>query len=155
MRSPHSSVHFRISIALLCASLSLGCSKQDDGRPKVFPVAGKVFVGGKPAAKAEVMFHPLAADGALDTSKPASQLIRPFAVAEADGSFRPTSFLAGDGAPAGQYAITVSWPKYKMDAGEEVSGPDQLSGRYIDPKHPAQKVTIKESDNQLPVIDLK
>ena len=78
-----------------------------------------------------------------------------FAVVDADGSFRPSTYTQHDGAPAGQYAVTAIWPKVAMKLGEEVVGPDQLDGKYSNKDKPVQTVTVKEGENQFPPFELK
>ncbi len=130
---------------LLGFVLAFGGCGGDDG-PTVYPVSGKVLVDGKPAAKAQVTFHRM--------SEPASKEI-PFAETDADGSFRPSTRLTGDGAPAGDYTLTILWPEIKVDRGEEVAGPDRLGNKYSDPRASSLKVTIKEGENSLPPFELK
>jgi hypothetical protein len=106
---------FRILLGLV---LTVGgCGGGSDG-PAIHPVSGKVLVDGKPAAKVLITFH--ASPGSTNQA-------RPFAETDADGSFRPSTQLTGDGAPAGEYTLTIVWPEIKIDQGEEISGPDRLA----------------------------
>ncbi|MDY3552700.1 hypothetical protein R5W24_001787 [Gemmata sp. JC717] len=115
------------------------CTAKLPDHPPVYPVRGELLVNGKPAVGAVVSFHPVgnAAPGA----------VRPQATVEADGTFRPNSFDPRDGAPAGEYALTVFWP-----GGKGHIGPDRLKGRYSDPTRPVRKVTVKAGDNVLEPI---
>ena len=131
---------------LLAVLLSgAGCGGRDKGLPKVQPVAGTVFVAGRPAAGAEITFHSQSA---------AAKKVQPFAIADPSGAFRPTTFLDGDEAPAGEYVITVIWPTVKEEGGETVKGPDRLKGRYNNPQNTPLKVVIREGTNELPPIQL-
>lgn len=79
---------------------------------------------------------------------------RPHAVVGADGSFRLTTFVTDDGAPAGTYALTVTWPappKRRFDA----EGPDRLRGRFADPRRPVLQIQIVPGQNDLGRIDLR
>ena len=78
-----------------------------------------------------------------------------FAMVDADGSYRPSTYTEHDGVPAGRYAVTVIWPKVAMKLGEEVVGPDQLDGKYSNKDKPVQTVTVKEGENQFPPFELK
>jgi hypothetical protein len=122
-----------------------GCGGGDEG-PAIYPVSGKILVDGKPAAKALVTFHPA-------SGSPGKAI--PFAETDAEGTFRPSSRMSHDGAPAGDYILTILWPEVRVDHGEEVSGPDRLGGRYGNPRGSGLKVTIKEGENSLPPFDLK
>jgi len=81
--------------------------------------------------------------------------VRPFAVVDPDGSFRLSTYETCDGAPAGEYAVTVVWPSFTTDPlGEETPGPDRLRKRYADARRSAFRATIREGDNQLPPFEL-
>src|SRR5437868_15182861 len=82
--------------ALLCSA----CGKAN-GRKPVFPVEGRILYEGRPLANAFLVFHPVNDAG--------PQVTRPTATAENDGTFAPTTYEAADGAPAGEYAVTVEW----------------------------------------------
>ena len=79
---------------------AIGCSGNSD-RIKVHPVRGKVVFAAPTPASAMVVFHPV---GNSDPNAP-----RPFATLEKDGSFELSTDLSKDGAPEGEYAVTVSW----------------------------------------------
>ncbi len=129
-----------VVVALLLAVT--GCNAEPPRR-EVFPVSGKLTVDGRPAEQALVYFHP--ADG--QTS--------PFAKVMADGTFRPGTYTATDGVPAGEYALTVQWPTVKLVEGEERLGPDQLAGRYSDRKKPVATIIVREGENVIPPLELK
>ncbi len=68
-----------------------GCGGEVAG-PVIYPVSGKVYVDGKPAPKARISFHAVGRTGRSP---------EPYAIANDDGTFRPTTLLPEDGAPAG------------------------------------------------------
>jgi hypothetical protein len=82
------------TIIALAAVASAGCGRSD----QPIPVSGKVTVNGVPVAHAGIVFHPKDGKG------------RP-ATAETDegGTYRLTTFNAGDGALKGEYRVTVVW----------------------------------------------
>ncbi|MCC6123996.1 MAG: hypothetical protein IT426_03465 [Pirellulales bacterium] len=130
--------------------LMTGCGNED---LPVYPVAGGVRFQGKPAAGAEVIFHPL--------SGPAKGTrLRPNGRADEFGKFALGTYRAGDGAPAGEYRIGVVWPGPLPNAApgdSEAShgGPDRLRGRYGDPEKSGLKATVSDSNNELPPLELK
>jgi hypothetical protein len=63
-------------------------------RPLLVPVAGHVFMDGKPVAGASVMF--------VGVSRPAT------GVTDAGGRFALGTWSSGDGAPAGEYVVCVT-----------------------------------------------
>jgi hypothetical protein len=130
---------------LALVALVPGCG---DGRKPVFPVRGQVLdTKEQPAAGAVVIFHPVAADS-QDLAKPVGR------VGE-DGRFRLTTYKDGDGAPAGDYTITIQWPAPKKSPFDKEE-PDQLKGRYADPGTSALRFSVqKKSDNEVPAIRLQ
>jgi|EP01136_Pigoraptor_vietnamica_P013312 hypothetical protein len=126
--------------------LVVGCST-DPGWPKRAPVSGRVLVDGKPAVRAAVKFTPAgpAADGKTYT---------PATFTDDDGGFKLTTVEAGDGAPPGDYTVTVV-ATYAVKNGQDVPVPDLLGGRYADPKTSPLKVTVREAPNALEPFDLK
>src|SRR6516225_10019194 len=86
--------------ALLPLATGLACGKQA-GHVRVMPVHGRVFWRGKPLANALVILHP------QNTAELAG--LRPLAHADQTGSFELTTYDEGDGAPAGDYAVTIEW----------------------------------------------
>jgi hypothetical protein len=116
----------------------------------MYSVSGKVLVDGEPATRAEITLHPLD-----PLHKKDDKTVRPFAVVDPDGSFRLSTYETCDGAPAGEYAVTVVWPSFTTDPlGEETPGPDRLRKRYADARRSAFRATIREGDNQLPPFEL-
>jgi hypothetical protein len=101
----------------------------------------------QPAAGAFVVFHaqsPAVADAAA---------ARPFAYVQEDGSFRLTTYAEGDGAPVGEYGVTIVWESAPRSSGPRIregnSGPDRLGGRYGDPQHPRLQATVQKGDTSL------
>ncbi|MGA2619741.1 MAG: hypothetical protein ABSF26_19185 [Thermoguttaceae bacterium] len=131
----------------VCLMLS-GCGSKPADRPAVHPVGGKLLVAGRPAANAEVVLYPIQGQGL--------SAVRPHATVEADGSYHLTTFATRDGAPAGNFAVTVVWPGPPgKNQGEDESGPDRLGRAYADPKKPPASVHIETETSELATIDLK
>jgi hypothetical protein len=129
------------------AVLPASCSRRTDRQP-VFAVTGKLMDGDKPAEKAVMFFHPL--------NDPGAAVLRPVGRVAADGSFRVSTYMANDGAPAGDYAVTVVWPKIPEGASaDETEGPDQLEGRCSNPKTSPWHVRVAETANNVGTFDLQ
>jgi hypothetical protein len=88
----------RIVTAFLCCALLPSCGPRG---VKLYPVRGQVFFQDKPAEGATVVFQ-LANASDLNALKPSG-------VAGADGSFTLSTFAPGDGAPAGDYIVVITW----------------------------------------------
>lgn len=114
-----------------------------------FPVAGQVLVDGKPAVRAEVRLIPK-----TPLKDPLNRSIEPYGFVEEDGMFHISTYRENDGAPVGEYAITVAWPVITVEGGEETFGPDRFQNRY---KHPSSPVTIfrvEDVSNLIPTLNL-
>jgi hypothetical protein len=124
----------RIGLAatgLLSLLAFTGCG-DSDVRVETFPVTGSVSFDGKPPAGAKLVFHPAKVEG--DTLGAA-----PNARVGDDGSFSVSSYGANDGAPPGEYTVTVEWYKVNEEGGP---GPNVLPPLYASPTTSPIKVTI-------------
>lgn len=122
-----------------------GCGKSDVIY-EVVPVAGKITFDGKPPQGAVVMLTPV--------SPPEDDAVAPQGGVQADGSYKITSYTSGDGAPPGEYVVTVSW--YKMDEKLGGPGPNVVPAEFTDPAKSKLKVTINQgAPTEIPPIDIK
>jgi hypothetical protein len=139
---------FRRAFPLFAVFLlsATGCWLPRLDRATTYPVSGRLFIRGVPAVNARIELRAVD-DKELD-------LLRPHAIAQADGLFRLTTFATDDGAPPGRYALTVTWPappKKRFDP----EGPDRLKGRFADPRRPMSTVLITPGDNELGRLDIQ
>jgi hypothetical protein len=142
--------------AAVLAAAALGlCSCGGPDRVEVSPVRGKVLFRGQPVPYAWVVFYPQGGSEEV-------QRMRPSGRAGPDGSFTLTSYDEGDGAPAGQYKVTVEWPSEDPNDPSNPDdpetrvprGPDRFGGRYADPATTPLTATVKEGDNDLEPLRL-
>lgn len=127
-----------------------GCSEDADATVPVFPTTGRVVFEGQPAAGAFLTFHPKgpSAAGADDQSPP------PTATAGADGSFSLTTATKDDGAPAGEYVVTVQWNRPVKRGEDLVAGPDVIPKRYGRPETSPLAATVRETANALEPFEI-
>lgn len=104
------------------------------------------MVKGKPAAGAFVLFIPV--NEPADSPDP-----RPRAEAGSDGAFVLNTYEDKDGAPAGEYVVTVTWPGGVLPDGREEPA-DKLLGRYESAAKSKLRATVKEGPNDLPPFQL-
>ena len=132
-----------VAVSVLAAA---GCSAEKG--PECSPVRGQVSWKGKPLAEAVVVLHPVAGD--VEGNQ------KPMATTKPDGTFELTTFKASDGAPPGDYAITVEL-RALQTGGEEPTrtGPNTLPPKYAKPATSGFKYTVVAGENQIPPIDLK
>lgn len=129
-----------------------GYFKHDE---QLFPVEGKVLIAGKPAKNATVIFHReeslVAMAGIGATKLPPN----PRGDCDEDGTFRIYTYVAYDGAPAGRYAVTVSWKDPEGRNREDEKYPELAPRRYQNPRTSGLTAEIKTGGNALPVFELK
>lgn len=143
---PYLRTAFRLLFAVV-PLIAASCSSESAGRVPVFPVRGECFVNGEPAERAIVIFHPISASEPKTTN--------PNGRVQADGSFQLTTYESGDGAPAGDYAVTIFWPEPpKSPIAHPDMGPDRLKNRYMNPGTSKIHITVKEGENLLHPIRL-
>ena len=142
-------MNFPLQVLSLGALIAVaGCGATEQRKP-TFRVTGKILAGKEPAVRATVVFHPANPDANDKTPNPTAKV-------EADGTFTLGTYTADDGAPAGEYAVTIEWylgPE--SHGGDAESGPDRLGGRYKDPKTTPLHAKVQEGDNQLPAFIVK
>lgn len=95
-------------------------------------------------AGARVTFH------ALPLHEPISRTHLSAARVEKDGSFQLSTYELHDGAPAGDYAVTVFWT-----GNADGPAPDVLRHRYGDPSRPVVKTTVQGPEVRLEPFQLK
>ncbi|WP_152098116.1 hypothetical protein [Lacipirellula parvula] len=76
------------------------------------------------------------------------------AIVEADGTYRPSTYVNGDGVPQGEYVVTVAWPRYVEFDGQQIASDDQLQGKYADPEKSTLRVTVNGTSGEIAPIDL-
>lgn len=123
-----------------------GCGSD---QTKVYPVEFQVTVQGKPAVGATVIFHPV---GKADPKTPL-----PMGKVDQSGTVKLSTFAQNDGAPAGEYTITVTWHDVYStpDQVNAVSPRDKLNGKYSKPDAPsAPRATVEKQPNTLRPLQL-
>ena len=130
----------RTLLPVLFVLAAAGCGSKG---PVLVPVTGKVFVNGKPAEHAVVVLHPLTA----------SDLPKPRGTVSADGSFTLTTHTTGDGAPPGEYRVTVE----QWLAGAKADDPptSRLPAKYAKPETSGFTATVGDGATELKTIDIK
>jgi len=121
------------------AVLVAGCSGGEPRAP-VFPASGKVSFAGEAPRGAFVVLHPSQKDD--KTPLPSAEV-------KDDGSFTLTTYDGGDGAPAGDYAVTIQWYKLVGKGSEVKAGPNVIPPQYSKPETSPWKVSISSARNEL------
>ena len=93
--------------------------------------------------------HPLTSEPEADNYQ------RPIAITEADGRFQLSTLGTRDGAPEGDYVITVELRDLRIDGDTPVrDGQNLLPPRYQDPAQSNLRYHVIEGDNVIPTLEL-
>jgi hypothetical protein len=131
-------------ILVLCFCLcAISCESNKYGDHPPYPTKGRVLVNGQPAKGAVVTFHHQGDWG--------ERSIVPQAWTDDEGRFVMATYAAEDGAPAGDYQVTIEWPAYKR----KETGPDKLGGQFAKPETSGLTAHIEKGKNDVPPFDLK
>jgi hypothetical protein len=134
---------FRIALVTFAVLGAAGC---DNGRKPVYPVRGTLTdADGKPMRGAIVTFCPAAS--VLDNDG------KPAGFCDDEGNFSLTTYANDDGAPAGDYVVTLEW-RVATDTPTRPRKPppDRLNGRFSNPAGSPLRATIVKGKN---VVELK
>lgn len=155
----------RTALLALAVVVLLGSSCRRG--PRCYSVRGQVLVGGQPATGAVVVFVPTAAPdanpGRGTTARKVQARPEPTGTVGADGSFTlqtydPVSRTTQEGAPAGQYVVTVVWlPENAREVAmtnPKEEAPDRLQGLYSDPATSKLHAEVKEGPTDVPPFQL-
>lgn len=133
---------FWLALVIALTSTLIGC--EDDGRPELYPLTGKVWVGDQAAHGAVITLH-------SETDNPLGSP-NPFGRVDAEGRYSLTTFSTSDGVPAGRFRVTVIWPENPEARGPS---PDRLKGRYGDAATTPLEVTVEAGMTELPDFRLE
>ncbi|MGN6544820.1 MAG: hypothetical protein ACTHK7_07210 [Aureliella sp.] len=122
-----------------------GCGA-DDWHARTYPASGRITVNGQAAEGADVTLHPRG-------QKIDQRGSNPWGIAQADGSFTLSTYKHGDGAPQGEYAVTVRWPVDVTDMSAAMV--DRLGGAYANAERSQWEVAIEQGENELPPIEIQ
>jgi hypothetical protein len=117
---------YAVLLTVLGLVLSIGAAfilskdRRASAEPALHAVEGKVLVNGEPAENLNVAFHPLDGD---------KNLFCPVGRTNNKGIFHLMTRSGGDGAPAGEYSVTLVWPDGLLDECETSRHFKSRSGR--------------------------
>ncbi len=125
------------------APLLTGCSKKEARKP-VFVVTGKVTYNSSPIENATIVFHPVGEEG--------PNVVKSRGKTDAQGNFKLTTYNTDDGAPAGEYRVTVE----QWLAGRPDEGPSNRLPAYLGkPESSNIKATVNKGPTEVSTIEIK
>ena len=132
-----------VAAAAVLAVLA-GCSSD---RKPVYPVSGQVLFNDRPLKKVVVSFHPV--DAANFPRE------RPNADTDEDGRFKLHTYLTGDGAPEGEYRVTVAWFLSSGRPGDDSPPANYLPERYARTDTTPLRAVVRKGGVELQPFDLQ
>lgn len=133
------------SVILALATMCTGCGEKVTRLP-VHPVRGQITRNGQPLAHALVAFHPRSATPQAD--------LAPRGQTDEQGRFTLTTYDSHDGAPAGEYAVTVQYYQPIQNGSSSEPGPNVLSPKLALPSTTDIVVQVTSGTNELPAIEV-
>lgn len=125
-------------LAVILSGITLGGCRSERTLT-THPVIGQVLFDDRPLAEAMVIFHPVEGDF--------RNLI---AITTVQGEFSLTTYRANDGAPAGEYRVTVEFRDWVQEGDEQTrTGANLLPPRYASPADSGLRCTITAGENRL------
>lgn len=134
------------SLAVLSLVLFSGCG-QGLSVPGTAPVSGSVTSKGKPAPGMRVKFHPQFETGKVKFT--------PYGETGPEGRYVLNTGAPGNGAPVGDYVVTIEKPRVGTDASGLEAELDDLKGKYSDPQTSRFKVSVTNGENVIPPFDVE
>jgi hypothetical protein len=143
----------RSQSVLLFSVVLLGCGQSREqamldkyypDRDPVFPVAGVVTIDGQPGQ--ELFLRLVPADAAAPSSSD------PQTFTDGQGKFEFSTYLQGDGVPAGSYRLLVEKLVNRGSQGREAwGGPDGLKNLFNHLGSPAEQIEVSKGQKNLEV----
>lgn len=136
-----------VAVLSLLVLVLTGCSDGGPARLKVHPVSGRITLDSQPLPNAMIVLHP------KDKSNP--KHISSRAQTDAQGNFKVSTYDQGDGAPAGDYVVTVLFHRATETPDGVVPGPNLLSPQIASPDTSDIQVKVAEGQNELQPIEVR
>ena len=132
-------------LSLLTPLAFVGCGDSAPLTVATYPVEAPITFQGKPTPGAFVAFHPVT---------PTENVPAPRGVVTREGQLQVSTFNGGDGAPEGEYVLTVQWGRPVKQGDEIVPGPNVIPRKFASPQTSNLRIRIAAGDNKLEPIRL-
>jgi hypothetical protein len=130
-----------------CFALAVLCCSCGPARKPVYPVHGEVRVNGRAPVHAQVGFFPVNDAG--------PDVVHPIGQVDDQGRFTLTSYAKGDGAPEGEYRVTVAWFLATGRLDDDAPPVNYLPGAYARPDSTPLRAVVAKGGVQLQPFELK
>lgn len=135
-------------LGIVMQSSSIGCNSSTLAVPSTVDVSGSVICNGKLTPGVRVKFHPQFDIGKVE--------FIPYGDTGLDGKFTLSTGVSGNGAPPGEYVVTLEMPYVDIDPKDGLETErDLLKGTYSNPDRSKLSVTLESGDNVLDPFTIK
>ena len=138
---------FRMSLISIVSLVAFAGCGEKLSIPRTAPVSGSVMSKGKPAPGMRVKFHPQFDIGKVKFT--------PYGETGPEGRYVLNTGAPGNGAPVGDYIVTIEKPRVGTDATGLEAEVDDLKGKYSDPQKSPFKVSVTSGENVVPPFDIE
>ena len=135
----------RVFVLLLVIAGIVGCGDGRGSRVATIPVEGTITYRGQPIPGAFVTLHPKFPRPDVPASR---------ASVGRDGTLTVSTFTGGDGAPEGEYVLTVEWYRPVRQGNDVVPGPNVIPKKYASRRTSDLVVRVAPDAGRLPPIAL-
>lgn len=126
--------------------VTAGCGGGKAGRLPVYPARGKVLLDGRPTKGIFVYCWP------GDIGK--NEAYCPTGQTDEQGNFVLSTYGENDGAPEGEYVVTLEWPERFNVISNRWEGDRFKKAPYNDRNTSPLRVTIRKQPNELEALQL-
>ena len=136
-----------VVVALVVFALAFASCGGKKPRP-LYPTSGKLNINGLPAGNVTVFFHAVNPADAEET--------RSFATTNPDGTFSLTTRALNDGAPEGEYVVTLLYEPLDSPLMRQKGKPPTFDKKYNDPKTSTLRAKVENKpQNTIDPFDVK
>ena len=129
-------------LMICCIATTIGCSESET-RLTTHKVTGRIEKKGVGVPNATIIFHP---------KNPPAGFIKPRAISNAQGEFTLTTYESGDGAPVGEYEVTLEqW----LNDNPQVGATNRLPKKFGTPNASGLKASVAAAQNILPPFEIR
>jgi hypothetical protein len=135
-------------LLLVVFALSVASCGGGPKRKPTYPTEGKLLINGQPAGGVAVFFY------SADPNE--TEPTRPFATTRPDGTFTVTTSAENDGAPAGEYVVTLLYEPLDSPLSRPKGKPPTFDKKYSNPATSPLRAKVEGKPmNALEPFDVK
>jgi hypothetical protein len=144
-------IHLALRLVFALAIVALASCGDGRNLHPVYPVKGKILVNGQPAHDCQIYLN-----RTFDDKHPFR--VTPQGLTNENGEYEITSYNTNDGAPEGEYVVTLEWRERSGLTNMNFDGVDRLGGAYAKAEKtkglPGFVIKVERKPLELPPFNL-